>query len=113
MPGDSILIANDDGIESPGLRAAVESAADIGIVTVVAHSRQQTGTGCGLLGNLQSSLPRVDYQVNGASIRAYHCDVSPALIVNHSLKTIFKDSKPDFLIFGINYGENLGINIKR
>jgi 5'-nucleotidase len=111
MPAYSILITNDDGIESPGLQAAVESVADIGNVTVVAPSRQQTGTGCGLLGNLQSSLQRVDYPVNGASIRAYHCDVSPALIVSHSLRTIFKDSKPDLLISGINYGENLGINI--
>jgi 5'-nucleotidase len=111
MPDYSIFITNDDGIESPGLRAAVESVADIGAVTVVAPSHQQTGTGCGLLGDLQSSLKRIDYQVNGSPIRAYHCDCSPALIVSHSLRTIFKEKKPDLLISGINYGENLGVNI--
>ncbi len=107
----SILVTNDDGIESPGLRAAVESVVNIGTVTVVAPSHQQTGTGRGLIGDMQSSLKRIDYQVNGSAIRAYHCECSPALIVNHSLRTIFKENKPDLLVSGINYGENLGINI--
>jgi 5'-nucleotidase len=111
MRNYSIFITNDDGIESPGLRAAVESVLDIGTVTVVAPSHQQTGTGRGLIGDMRSSLQRIDYQVNGSEIRAYHCDCSPALIVNHSLKTIFRENRPDLLISGINYGENLGINI--
>ncbi len=111
MENYNILITNDDGIESPGLRAAVESVLNIGTVTVVAPSHQQTGTGRGLIGDRQSSLKRIDYQVNGSAIRAYHCDCSPALIVSHSLKTIFKENKLDLLVSGINYGENLGINI--
>jgi 5'-nucleotidase len=111
MQNYNILITNDDGIESPGLRAAVESVLNIGNVTVVAPSHQQTGAGRGLIGDRQSSLQRIDYQVNSSTIRAYHCECSPALIVNHSLKTIFKENKPDLLVSGINYGENLGINI--
>jgi 5'-nucleotidase len=111
MQDYNILITNDDGIESPGLRAAVESVLHIGNVTVVAPSHQQTGSGRGLIGDMQSSLQRIDYQVNDSSIRAYHCACSPALIVNHSLRAIFKENKPDLLISGINYGENLGINI--
>jgi len=111
MQDYNILVTNDDGIESPGLKAAVESVANIGNVTVVAPSHQQTGSGRGLIGDMKSSLQPIDYQVNGSSIRAYHCEVSPALIVNHSLRTIFKENKPDLLISGINYGENLGINI--
>jgi 5'-nucleotidase len=111
MKNYNILITNDDGIESPGLRAAVESVLNIGTVTVAAPSHQQTGAGRGLIGDRQSSLQRIDYQVNGSAIRAYHCECSPALIVTHSLKTIFKERKPDLLVSGINYGENLGINI--
>ena len=111
MKDYNILITNDDGIESPGLRAAVESVVNIGTVTVVAPSHQQTGTGRGLVGDMRSSLQRIAYQVNGSAVRAYHCGCSPALIVNHSLRTIFKENKPDLLISGINYGENLGINI--
>ena len=111
MNNHNILITNDDGIESPGLRAAVEAVADIGNVTVVAPSHQQTGTGRGLTGNKESALERIDFQVNGTAVRAYHCECSPAMAVRHSLRTIFKGNNPDLLISGINYGENLGINI--
>ena len=107
----SILITNDDGIESPGLKAAVESVLNIGTITVVAPSQQQTGTGGGWTGNRNSTLIPTDYRVNDTEIRAYHCDCSPALIVRHRLRTIFKVKKPDLLISGINYGENLGTDI--
>ena len=74
MQNHNILITNDDGIESPGLRAAVEAVLKIGTVTVVAPSYQQTGTGRGLTGDKQSSLKPIEYQVDGTKIRAYHCE---------------------------------------
>jgi 5'-nucleotidase len=106
-----ILITNDDGIESPGLKAAVEAVMKLGTVTVVAPRHQQTGTGRGLTGDKQGRLIAVDFKVNTTKIRAYHGDGSPALIVRHCLRTLFKDSTPDLLVSGINYGENLGFNI--
>ena len=111
MPKCNILVTNDDGIDSPGLRAAAQAVLDLGNVTIVAPSNQQTGTGRGLTGDKQASLKSVDYRVNGKEVRAYHCECSPALIVRHSLRTIFRETMPDLLISGINYGENLGINI--
>lgn len=111
MNNYSILITNDDGINSPGLRAAVESVYDLGTVTIVAPSTQQTGTGRGLTGNKQSSLIPSDYQLKGVKIRAFHCDCSPALLVRHSLTAVFNGKRPDLLISGINYGENLGSSI--
>ncbi len=106
-----ILLTNDDGIESPGLRAAVAAAVQTGNVTVVAPSHQQTATGRGLTGNREASLTPINYKVNGVDITAYHCDCSPALIIKHSLATLFPHKKPELLISGINYGENLGTNI--
>ena len=111
MNNYQILLTNDDGIESPGLHAAVTAAIQTGNVTVVAPSHQQTATGRGLTGNREASLTRVDYRVNGVDIPAYHCDCSPALVVKHCLATLFSHKKPDLLISGINYGENLGTNI--
>jgi len=111
MQNYNILITNDDGIDSPGLRAAVKAVLTIGNVTVIAPSCQQTGTGRGLIGEKQASLKPIEYHLNGKEIRAYHCECSPALIVRHSLRTIFKENRPDLLISGINYGENLGIDI--
>ncbi len=108
MKNYTILITNDDGIESPGLKAAVEAVMDIGTVIVVAPSFQQTGAGRGLTGDKQARLIPVDYRVAGREIQAFHCDCSPALVVRHSLQTLFRDDRPDLLISGINYGENLG-----
>lgn len=106
-----IVVTNDDGIESPGLRAAAEAATAFGEVTIVAPTRQQTGMGRSLTGDMQARLQPIDFTINGRAIAAYHCDCSPALVVRHSLRTLLHEHKPDLLISGINYGENLGTNI--
>ncbi len=111
MPNSNILITNDDGIDSPGLRAAVAAVLGLGNVTIVAPSRQQTGAGRGMTGDKLAYLKSIPYHISGLEIPAYHCACSPALIVRHSLRTLFKDKTPDLLISGINYGENLGVNI--
>ena len=111
MKNYKILITNDDGIASPGLKAAVEAVADMGEIMVLAPSSQQTGTGRALTGDMQSRLEPIDYEVNGKNIEAYHCQCTPAMIVRHGIRTILRESKPDLLISGINYGENLGINV--
>ena len=111
MTNIQILITNDDGIGSPGLKAAVEAVISLGEITVVAPSTQQTATGRGMTGNKESSLFPVEYTVDGKNIKAFHCDCSPALIVRHSLMTVFRGEKPDLVISGINYGENLGANV--
>ncbi len=56
MQNYNMLMTNDDGIESPGLKAAVEAVLDIGTVTVLGPSGQQTATGRGLTGDMQSSF---------------------------------------------------------
>lgn len=106
-----LLVTNDDGIESPGLKAAVESVMDLGEVTVIAPSSQQTATGRGLTGNVHSSFTPVDFIARGQNIKAFHCDCSPAFIVRHAMRTVYLTDKPDLLVSGINYGENLGANI--
>ena len=103
-----IAITNDDGIDSPGLRAAVEAVADLGRITVIAPTTQQTATGRGLTGNKQSRLERIDFPGTNSAVEAYHCPCSPAQVVRHAMFTLFRSTKPDILISGINYGENLG-----
>ena len=103
-----IAITNDDGIESPGLRAAVEAVADLGRITIIAPTDQQTATGRGLTGNKQSRLERFDYPGGNSGVEAYHCPCSPAQVVRHAMFTLFRETRPDLLISGINYGENLG-----
>jgi 5'-nucleotidase len=52
-----------------------------------------------------------DFEIPGVDIRAFHCDCTPALAVHHGLNVFFADRKPDLIITGINYGENLGTGI--
>ncbi|MCP4397632.1 MAG: 5'/3'-nucleotidase SurE [bacterium] len=106
-----IFLTNDDGIHSPGLRAAVEAMLPFGKLIVVAPTKQQTAMGRAFRGDRAEFFHPIDFQVAGNQSEAYHCDCSPALIVEHAMNTIFVESPPDLLISGINYGENLGSNI--
>ena len=106
-----IFVTNDDGIHSPGLRAAVQAVRPFGDVLIVAPATQQTGMGRGFAGNSNAPLTPVDYHVDGQQLRAFACEGSPAFAVQHGLNVCFADKPPDLLISGINYGENLGTNI--
>lgn len=106
-----ILVTNDDGIESPGLRAAAEAVMGLGEVMVVAPTTQQTSMSRSLAGNPNDFLHRIDYEVNGQNIPAHHINCSPARLMLHAVDVLFSGRKPDLLVSGINYGENLGNNI--
>jgi 5'-nucleotidase len=106
-----IAITNDDGIDSPGLLAAAEAAQALGRVVIIAPTYQQTGMGRSLTGDSRAQLLPRDIQLNGSSLEAYHCACSPALVVRFAMQTLFSTEKPDLLISGINYGENLGNSV--
>jgi 5'-nucleotidase len=105
-----ILVTNDDGIESPGLRAAVEAVLPLGNVIVVAPAHQQTSASRSFHGDKNAFLQPVEYAVNGTDVKAYRCDCAPARAVLHAFDVLFSENKPDLLVSGINYGENLGSN---
>lgn len=107
----NILLTNDDGIQSPGLRAAVHAVMPLGTVTVLAPSHQQTGMGRSFTGDFDSPLIPIAYEIDGQQIAAYHCAGSPAAVVHHGLRVLFPDAMPDLVISGINYGENVGTNV--
>lgn len=106
-----ILITNDDGVFSPGLRAAVNAVKDLGNITVAAPSKQQTATGRSLIGNRNQSFLETEIDTGGKKIKAYHIDCTPALVMKFAFTTIFREKKPDLVISGINYGENIGSDI--
>jgi 5'-nucleotidase len=104
-----ILITNDDGIHSPGLRALIESVHDLGDILVVAPKRQHSSVGRAFLGDA-SKLTREDLGFSSPSIETYSMDASPALAVRHALLLV-ASRKPSLCLSGINYGENLGAGI--
>ena len=106
-----ILVTNDDGIDSPGLLAAVNAVSGLGQVTVAAPTTQQSARGRSLQGNRSDSLHPVQLDGVDSSVQAYHLDASPALVVRHALMVLYAEGGPDVVVSGINFGENLGSNI--
>ncbi|MBI5622533.1 MAG: 5'/3'-nucleotidase SurE [Elusimicrobia bacterium] len=103
-----ILLCNDDGIGSPGLRAAVEAVSGLGELLVVAPKTQQTAAGRSLVGPDHAVLEPVSYRISGRKIRAYQVECSPAMLVDLAFAILFTDRKPSLVVSGINYGENAG-----
>jgi len=106
-----IFVTNDDGIHSPGLLAAAKAALSLGKVVVCAPTRQGTSMGRCLRGGKNEKLHSIDYEVDQHPVAAFHCDGSPAMAVKHGFDVLFPDEKPDLVIAGINYGENLSVHI--
>ncbi len=97
-----ILLTNDDGVYSTGLKAAYESVRDIGEVTVVAPSSQQSGVGRGIsvFEPLRVSLANVD------GFKAFAVAGTPTDSVILGIFSIMKE-KPDLVLSGFNVGENI------
>jgi len=102
-----ILFTNDDGIESPGLWAAVEVLEDCGDVLVVAPREQQSGTGRSLPVTSEGRIYEQTRRVNGKAITVYAVDGTPAQAVQHGVLEL-APRLPTLVVSGINYGENAG-----
>ncbi|MDD2921928.1 MAG: 5'/3'-nucleotidase SurE [Anaerolineales bacterium] len=105
-----ILLTNDDGIRSPGLWAAAGELSKIGFVTVVAPREQSTGMGRSLPSTSDGIIRKEQVQVNGQEWSVYAVGGSPAQAVLHALYEVM-EHKPDLVVSGINYGENVGMGI--
>lgn len=102
-----ILVCNDDGIFSPGIKALAEVADEFGDVEIVAPDRQQSAVGHAITIStpLRSRSFRIDDRFNGQAVSGTPAD-SIKLAHNQLLKR-----KPDLVVSGINHGSNAGINI--
>jgi 5'-nucleotidase len=105
-----ILLTNDDGIRSPGLWAAAIELSKIGYVTVAAPREQSSGMGRSLPSTSDGIIRKEQVQVNGQEWSVYAVGGSPAQAVLHGIFEILSQ-KPDLVVSGINYGENVGYGI--
>jgi 5'-nucleotidase len=104
-----VLVANDDGIDSPGLAAiAAVLAADPGYrVTVVAPKTQQSVSGHALITRREVEV--TEHQpIAGAT--AWVVDATPATVARVALTALLVDDPPDLVVSGINRGENDGLS---
>jgi len=105
-----ILITNDDGIASPGLRAAVQAVLPLGEPFVVAPARQWSGAGRSMPPGPKARISRCPLEVDGQPVTTYQVDASPAIAVMHAVLEL-APRRPALLVSGINYGENLGTDV--
>jgi len=105
-----ILLTNDDGILSPGLWAAAASLSKLGFVTVTAPREQYSGAGRSMPSSSDGIIQEQRVQVNGQEWGVFAVGGSPAQTVLHAVYEVMKH-KPDLVVSGINYGENVGSGI--
>jgi 5'/3'-nucleotidase SurE len=110
MAKPQILLTNDDGIRSPGLWAAAASLSDLGYVTVTAPRDQSSGMGRSLPNTSDGIIHLEQVQVNGQEWSVYAVGGSPAQSVLHGVLEVLK-FKPDLVVSGINYGENVASGV--
>jgi 5'-nucleotidase len=103
-----ILFTNDDGIESPGLWAAVKAFEGIGDLLVVAPREQQSGMGRSLPGYSKGHIyPKKDLPIQVANFSAFAVDGTPAQAIQHGVLEL-ANHLPALAVSGINYGDNSG-----
>lgn len=110
MNKPQILLTNDDGIRSPGLWAAASALSKLGYVTVAAPREQSSGTGRSLPTTSDGIIRRETLNINGQDWTVYAVGGTPAQAVQHGLLEIMPQ-KPDLVVSGINYGENVASGI--
>jgi len=105
-----ILLTNDDGIQSPGLWAAAGALSELGYVHVVAPRDQFSGAGRSLPSTSDGIITPQQMQVNGKLWTVYSVGGTPAQAILHAICEILPE-RPDLVVSGINYGENLGVGV--
>jgi 5'-nucleotidase len=96
-----LLIANDDGIYSPGIAALAEAAAKFGDVRVVAPDVEQSSAGHAITASRPLSYRRTPIK----NFEAYRVNGTPADCVALGA---YNWEKVDVVLSGINLGSNLG-----
>ena len=105
-----ILLTNDDSIHSPGLWAAAEALDTLGYVHVVAPRDQHSGAGRSMPIHTSGIIEKMSLTINGREWDAFSVDGSPGQSVLHGIYDVIQ-TKPDLVVSGINYGENVGSGV--
>ncbi len=98
-----MLISNDDGVYSEGLRVLARRLKQIGRVVIVAPDQERSAASHAL--TLHRPL-----RVKKISQDAYAVDGTPTDCINLGINEILKQ-RPDIIISGINHGANLGDDV--
>jgi 5'-nucleotidase len=99
-----ILVTNDDGVFSEGIKLLATALSEIAEVTVVAPDREQSATGHSL--TLHRPLRMQQLEENHFSV-----DGTPTDCVNLGVLWLMAETPPHLVVSGINFGSNLGDDV--
>jgi 5'-nucleotidase len=103
-----ILVTNDDGITAKGIASLVEAVRDFGQILVVAPDSPQSGMGHAI--SVHSILRLQEYK-GFDGIQAFSSTGTPVDCVKLAIYEVLKGRKPDYLVSGINHGNNISTNV--
>ena len=103
-----ILVSNDDGITSKGIRLLVNIMKQIGEVVVVAPDSPQSGMGHAI--TIGETLRLYEEDIF-EGVQAYKSSGTPADCVKLAKHYVLKDRQPDLVVSGINHGSNTSISV--
>src|SRR6186997_485263 len=98
-----ILVTNDDGVHSDGIKVLAEALKPLGEVTVVAPLTEASAIGHAL--TLRRPL-----RLETISDRVYAVDGTPTDCVSIAITSVLR-GMPDLVVSGINKGWNLGDDV--
>ncbi len=99
-----ILVTNDDGVFSTGIKQLAGELASLGEVIVVAPDREQSASGHALTLHRPLRMQRLEENW-------YTVDGTPTDCVNLAVLSLLKEQRPDVVVSGINFGLNLGDDV--
>jgi len=103
-----ILVSNDDGITSKGIRILVSVMKKLGDVVVVAPDSPQSGMGHAITIGQTLRLYEEDIFED---VLAFKSSGTPADCIKLAKHYVLKDRKPDLVVSGINHGSNTSISV--
>jgi 5'-nucleotidase len=103
-----ILVSNDDGITSKGIRVLVNVMKKLGDVVVVAPDSPQSGMGHAI--TIGETLRLYEEDIF-EDVIAYKSSGTPADCVKLAKHHVMKDRQPDLVVSGINHGSNTSISV--
>ena len=99
-----ILITNDDGIYSEGIRKLAAALQPVGDIIIVAPDREQSAASHALTLNRPLRLLQIEEN-------EWIVDGTPTDCVNLGVLKLMKEQRPDIVVSGINFGANLGDDV--
>jgi len=101
------LVSNDDGYLAPGLLALVKALRPLGKITVIAPEQNHSGAS----NSLTLSRPLSIHRVAGGERDGFLFVNGTPTDCLHIALTGFLEDRPDYVISGINQGENMGEDV--